>query len=292
MAYRNVVVKNRAKLECSLNYLICRKEANTTKILLDEIRTIIIDTNEVSMTSSLISECLNKKIKIIFTDEKHNPIGEAVPYQNNFYSYRHIKEQISFSLDSKNVLWKKIIEKKILNQAFLLLSVNKNEQCLKLKEYASQVEPGDSSNREGHAAKVYFNSLFGHEFSRDNSSIIQNKYLNYGYSLLLSTINKEIKIFGYLTELGIHHIGESNQFNLSCDFMEPLRPLVDTLVVLNKVNEENFKSLFVQMLSMKVKYNKKNILLENAIHLYVEDLINFLRSGDIDKIQFIEYDVQ
>ena len=72
----------------------------------------------------------------------------------------------------------------------------------------------DKTNREGHAAKVYFNSLFGKDFSRDNECNI-NKYLNYGYSIILSAVNREVKILGYLTELGVHHIGESNSFNLS-----------------------------------------------------------------------------
>ena len=67
-------------------------------------------------------------------------------------------------------------------------------------------------NREGHAAKVYFNSLFGKGFSRDDMSSV-NAALNYGYGILLSNFNKEIVADGYLTQLGIKHINEYNLTN-------------------------------------------------------------------------------
>lgn len=35
-----------------------------------------------------------------------------------------------------------------------------------LSGYTEQIELADTTNREGHAAKVYFNALFGMEFTR------------------------------------------------------------------------------------------------------------------------------
>jgi len=231
-----------------------------------------------------------KKVKIIFTDDTHNPIGETVPYQNNYYSYRKIKEQISFLDERKDYLWKRIIEKKITNQAINLKLIDKENEYDMLINYSNNVEVGDKTNREGHSAKVYFNALFGKNFAREQDNSI-NKYLNYGYSILLSCFNREIKALGYLTELGIHHIGESNSFNLSCDFIESVRPLIDSLVMQDKINDLNYKSVFVGILSVKVKYNEKDIYLENAIKLMVEDYFNYLSTGDEKKIRFIEYEL-
>lgn len=287
MSFRTLLIESRTKLECSLNCLICRRGDEQIKILLDEIQTIIIDSLQVSMTSALISACVEKKIKIIFTDATHQPIGEVVGYNNNFYGYRKIKEQIGFSKEIKDYLWKRIIEEKIKNQAANLKEDTKKNQLL---DYANNVLDGDITNREGHAAKVYFNTIFGNDFSR-KSDCLTNRFLNYGYSILLSTISKEIKAYGYLTELGIHHIGESNQFNLSCDLIEPLRPLVDAYVLNENINKDNYKYIFLQMLTRNVIYNGKNFILSNAIHLYVEDMINFLRSGDEEKIRFISYEL-
>lgn len=289
MAFRTVIVENRSKLEYSLNYLVCRKDNEEKKVLLDEIKTLIINSLQVSITTSLIAMLMEKKIKVIFTDSKHNPSGELVPYQNNFYSYRKIKDQINFNQEYKNKLWKEIIRKKIHNQSSNLRLLNK-EEALLLDGYEQNVLDADASNREGHSAKVYFNSLFGNEFNRSQDNQI-NKYLNYGYSILLSQINREIKILGYLTEIGIHHIGESNSFNFSCDLMEPLRPLIDYYVIMKLVDDETFKQTFIELLKINVKYNGRDIIFDNAIHLYVEDMIYYLKTGAEEKIRFIDYGI-
>ena len=54
MPFRNIIVSERCKLEYSLNYLICRKGMEEKRILLDEIKTIMIQTTQVSITTSLI----------------------------------------------------------------------------------------------------------------------------------------------------------------------------------------------------------------------------------------------
>ena len=290
MSFRTIIVRDQCKLEYSLNYLVCRKGNEEKRVLLNEVKLIIIDSVLVSISSFLISEIINNKIKIIFSDAKHNPTGEIVPYYNNFYSYRKIKEQLSFSQEAKDFLWSLIIKEKILNQAKNLNILKKIEEYNILIEYRKNVLNGDSSNREGHSAKVYFNALFGKDFNRNQKNDI-NLFLNYGYSILLSTISREIKSYGYLTELGIHHIGESNSFNLSCDFIEPFRPLVDLYVIKNKVNIDNYKDEYVKMLSLEVSYNDKKIFLDNAIHLYVEDLLSFLQTGNTDKIKFAYYEL-
>lgn len=243
-----------------------------------------------SITTSLIAELMKKKVKIIFVNNEHNPLGETVPYQNNYYSYRKIKDQINFTEIRKNILWNEIIKKKIINQANNLLFLNKIKEYEMLIEYSENVIEGDITNREGHSAKVYFNSIFGKEFNRDLDNEI-NKYLNYGYSIILSAINREIKICGYFTELGIHHRGDSNSFNLSCDFIEPIRPLIDSFVIKNEVNDLNYKEKYISLLSKKVKYNEKELFLDNAIKLLVEDYFNYLSSGDESKIRFIEYEL-
>lgn len=290
MSFRTIVINNRCKLEYSLNYLIIRKLEEEKKVLLDEVRLIIVHSLQVSITSALISEISKRKIKIVFCDEKHQPECEMVSYQNNHYSYRKIKEQINFSNENKDLLWKYIIKEKILNQARNLRYASLENSYISLMKYFDEVEFGDISNREGHSAKVYFNSIFGKDFTRDLDCSI-NRYLNYGYSILLSCINRSVKSLGYLTELGIHHIGESNPFNLSCDLIEPLRPLVDFQVIQGNLTEENYRKELISLLSKKVKYNNKDFFLDNAIQLYIEDMFVYLKSGDLRKISFIEYEL-
>ena len=115
--------------------------------------------------------------------------------------------------------------------------------------------------------------------------------MNYGYAILLSSFNRAIKSLGYYTELGIHHIGDSNSFNLSCDLMEPLRPLVDLYILNKNVDNTNFKTMYISMLSLKVIYNKKEVFLDNAIELYAADCLSFLSRKGMKEINFIEYEL-
>lgn len=289
MAFRTVVIKNRCKLEYSLNYLVCRSDVEK-RIVLDEIECLIIQNTNVSITCALLSMLAEKKIKVIFCDGKANPQAELVPYYNNYCSYKKIMQQINFDQSFKDLLWQRIIYQKIYNQYRLLKTFNK-DNSVKLKEYLQEVEIGDISNREGHAAKVYFNSLFGNDFYRGDDKNVINKYLNYGYSIIVSLINREIKMFGYLTEIGIHHKGETNSFNLSYDFFEPLRSFIDNIVVKQLVNEENYKSYFVKILEEKVTIDGKVMFLDNAIHSYIQSLFIALNNKDLDEVKFIEYEL-
>ncbi len=288
MSFRTVVVKTRCKLEYSLNYLVYRTPETETKICMDEISTLIVQNTGVAITATLLSMLMEKKVKVIFCDSKSNPQGELIPYYGAYNSMEKIENQVRWTADFKNDLWRLIIREKIKGQAANLDFIGQADSSSKLLGYLDEITPGDASNREGHAAKVYFNSCFGNDFSRGSDCQI-NAYLNYGYSIILSAINREIKNFGYLTELGIHHVGKENPFNLSCDFMEPLRPFVDRMVLGGEVSKENFKQQFVNCLNINVKIEDKEMLLDNAIHLYVQSLLSALNSQSMAKVRLIDY---
>lgn len=286
MGFRTVRINNRCKLELSINYLVCRNEKET-RINIDEISTLIIGSTEVSITTALLSALMEKNVNVIFCDSKYQPQGQLMSLRGTTDTYKKIKIQISWSKDIKRVIWQGIIKQKILNQARNLKDKDLDNYN-KLVEFANLVEIDDRTNREGHAAKVYFNSLFSPSFVRHDTSPI-NKYLDYGYSIILSCISREIKSFGYLTELGIHHIGETNPFNLACDFIEPLRPLIDYYVANKIVNDDNYKDYFVKLLSKEVRFKDQTQYLDNAIHSYVKNLLMNLREGTLD-LEFIKYD--
>ncbi len=284
MPFRTVIISSHSKLEYSLNYLVYKTIEETKKIVLDEIHTLIIESTMVSITSSLLVELMNKKIKVIFCDEKKNPHSELIPYYGNSQTVTRIEEQINWSKDIKDSIWQRIVIEKIKNQAKVLSLIDKKEAD-KLFQYSNEVEIGDITNREGHAAKVYFNRLMGLNFSRGGSDK-RNIYLNYGYSILLSQINRCIVSKGYLTQLGIHHKNDFNQFNLSCDFIEPLRPIVDKLSL--SLNDENYKSELINMLNTCFIINGQNQSLHNAIEIYCASIFRSLNTGTINEIVFIE----
>jgi CRISPR-associated endonuclease Cas1 len=289
MPFRTIIIKSRAKLEYSLNYLVYRTENLEKRILLDEINTIIIESTQVAITTALISSLAEKNIKLIFCDSKFNPQCEILTYHGTYDMYDKLNEQFNISKLSKDKVWSEIVIKKILYQSKLLMKFSKESAEL-LENYAQDVLLGDSTNREGFAAKVYFNRLFGTDFNRNQDCEI-NMFLDYGYTVILSSFNRIIKMLGYYTELGIHHIGRTNPFNFSCDLMEPIRPLIDCYVVNKIVDKDNFRDIFVSILDSKVKINDSEMYLENAIRVYVNSVINSLKSDGKVSISFIEYEL-
>lgn len=284
MAFRTVVVSSHSKLEFSLNYLVFKTIDEVKRINISEIQTLIIESTAVSITSALLVELIKHKIKVIFCDEKKNPNSELIPYYGDSISYKRICEQIEWKQEIKNVVWKEIVKEKIRQQSYVLAKKSIDDSNV-LLEFAYQVLDGDTTNREGHAAKYYFNRIFGEGFNR-NSSDIKNVYLNYGYSLILSQFNRCIVSKGYLTQLGIHHKNASNQFNLSCDLMEPFRPIIDNKIL--KINEKDFKNDLINLLTQNVVIGGQNQTLANAINIYCSSVFAALSTGKIEQIKFIE----
>lgn len=285
MSWRTVVISNNAKLDYQIGYMVVRGE-KTTKIHLNEIGMLIVESTAVSMTSYLLSELMKNKIKVVFCDEKRNPCSELVSYYGSHDTSSKIRKQIEWTKDDKDHIWTEIVSEKIKQQALMLQRYQKEEANM-LFEYMEEVEFGDITNREGHAAKVYFNALFGKKFTRTDENPI-NAALNYGYGIILSIFNREIVSSGYLTQIGLFHDNMFNQFNLSSDLMEPFRPLVDQLVV--ELKPEKFeteeKRKMLELLNKEVEMCGKMEVVTNAIKIYCRSVFDALNDRDISLIRF------
>lgn len=276
MSFRTVVISSQSKLSYKNDYLVVRNEEGSKYVHLSEIETLMIDSTMVSISSYLLCKLTENKIKIILCDEKRNPYGEVVPYYGSYNNSKKIAKQIEWDTDIKKKIWREIVKYKILNQAYLLRKVG-NDKCQMLENYVGEVEDNDETNREGHAAKVYFNALFGNEFSRRQDNPI-NAALNYGYAIILSTINKEISNNGYLTQIGVKHKNEYNNFNLGCDLMEPFRVVIDQYVYYNSDKEfdTSYKMNLVNLLNHKYDYQGKEFILSEIVSLYVKSALDAL----------------
>lgn len=286
MSWRTVVITRQAKLEEKLNYLYVRDAESTTKIHLSEISVLMIESTAVSLTASLLCELSKRKIKVIFCDEKRSPQSELVSYNDGCDTSLKLKKQIAWTEDLKKAVWTEIVREKILMQANLLYEMKK-EECDMLYRYIDEICFGDSTNREGHAAKVYFNSLFGKDFTRQNDSPT-NAALNYGYSLILSCFNREIVALGYTTKLGLFHDNMFNCFNLSSDLMEPFRPLVDREVctMFGDAFGKEEKAQLLGVLNQNVQFCGKSQTVANAIRLYCKCVTDALCENDLGKLRF------
>lgn len=290
MSWRIIVISKRAKLDYQLGYMVVRSE-EITKIHLGEISTILIESTAVSITTSLLSELAKKKVKVIFCDEKRNPSSELVSYYGSHDTSNKVRRQIQWSKNIKEAVWTEIVTEKIRKQKELLEYLGKEESVL-LAGYLKEINWNDESNREGHAAKVYFNALFGLDFTRTADNFI-NAALNYGYSIILSAFTREIVANGYITQLGLFHDNMFNPFNLASDLMEPFRILVDKEVVgmvLHKFEQEE-KMQIVDILNHEIRIGEKIQYVNNAIKIYCKSVFDALNEADSSLIRFYQIEL-
>jgi CRISPR-associated endonuclease Cas1 subtype II len=280
MSFRTVVITKQSKISYKNRFLVVKQDNEEKYIHLSEIDTVIVDSISVSITAYLLKELSDNKINIIFCDDKHNPFGELSSYYSSHNSSKKIKNQIAWTKSEKNKLWSLIVKNKILNQSLLLKKTLSDKYEL-LNSYIEEVDIGDKTNREGHAAKVYFNELFGKSFVRNSADSI-NSALNYGYAVLLSTINKEVVNNGYITQLGIHHKNEFNEFNLTCDLMEPFRIVIDNFVYYNQEREFNtqYKLDIVNIFNGTYSYSGKKYTLKDIIKFYVKNTLDSISDNE------------
>lgn len=289
MSWRIVVISSRCKLDYSMNYMVIRGE-DSKRVFLDEIAILLIENNAVSLTCCLLSALNERKIKVIFCDGNRNPQAELIPYYGAHNDSYKIKQQMEWKTESKRNIWTAIVKEKISNQSKVLERIEKENAALMLKRYVDETMTGDVSNREGHAAKVYFNSMFGMKFARSDEENPINAALNYGYALILSAFNREIVSGGFLTQLGLAHDNQFNHFNLSCDLMEPFRAIIDEAVWKNHIESfgKDEKYSLVRLLVKEFKIGGNNQTLLNAIRIYTNSVLTAIDEDNTALIKFVE----
>lgn len=291
MSWRTIVISRSAKLDYQMGYMVVRSTQETNQIYLRDIRMVLVESTAVSITSALMNELIKHKIKVVFCDDKRNPSSELMPYYGSHDCSGKLRTQIAWSDEIKKEVWTEIVTEKIRKQAEHLHERNIPEADM-LIEYIREMELGDTSNREGHAAKVYFNVLFGNGFSR-TLDCFENAALNYGYSILLSSFTREIVSNGYLTQIGLFHDSQDNPFNLASDLMEPFRPIVDRVVrdmELKKFDHDE-KMQLVDILNHKVYMNAREEYVSNAIQIYCRSIFDAINHHDVSEIVFYQYEL-
>lgn len=284
MGWRSVIITQHAKLTYSMNMMIVQTRDGVNQIPIDDINLVLISTSQAVITSALISKLAEKQSKVIFVDDKYQPISETVDYYPGSRNLAKLENQFRWDEKRKELLWTKIVTRKIQNQIAVLQNYKLDGEDI--QEELDRIEINDSTNREALAARKYFMKMFGKDVIRRNSDVI-NAALDYGYAILLSAFDREIAVNGYLSYLGIHHHSQENQFNLGSDLMEPFRPIVDYWVKAHENISEftpDIKFGLVELLSLEIKFNGRSTILSNAITVYVRDCLRFL-SGEIDKVK-------
>ena len=286
MGYRQVIIKKSEKLHFKDNQLIIDKDESSIKVPLEDISYILIEDSSTVLTTRLLAELGKNAISLIVCDEKFEPTSIMYPYNYHFKQLDVFSHQLEIDDSIKNEFWNQIVKRKIENSIRVLEMTSKEEFPIsKLTEYINEITDGDSKNREGLAAKMYFRSLFGSDFIRFYDDNV-NAALNYGYTIIASAIIRNLAVYGLNTYLGIHHSSKINNFNLAYDFLEPYRSVVDKFVYDNKDDivlplSFEFRKKLINLLNKEVLHQNKKYTIEYSIGLLIKSYIKSFSSGEI-----------
>lgn len=269
------------KITKSRGHLVVLSPKGETEIPLDDIFSAFVLSEDILISTNVMTSLIEKNIPIIFCDSKYTPLASLLSYQGHHLTQKRQASQISLSEIQQRRLWQKIIKQKIFQQ-HQLLQVLKKEQFL-LEKFYHEVEIGDNTNLEAQAARLYWRTLFGDEFRRDPVLSGINSFLNYGYAILRSAVARSVTSCGLNPTIGVHHDNFENPFCLVDDLMEPFRPIVDNYCYQLKeesdLNTQNKRKLSI-ILEHEVVYKTEKKTLSSAIHEYCQSFTNSILNAD------------
>lgn len=263
MLKRTLAFTNPYHLSLKNRQMIIRDKGDSgtcASVPVEDIGYVILENQEISITMPLLNALADNNTAVIVCSDRFMPNAMLMNLDANSTQGESFRAQLSAKEPLKKNIWKQIVEAKIRNQAALLHKLGKDGDVL--KPYYKNVKSGDSDNREGVAAKLYWDELFDGQFMRFRTGPSPNEMLNYGYTVLRAAVARSLTGSGLLPAIGIFHRNRYNAFPLADDVMEPYRPFVDEIVFHLYANGEDSLNKYSKSEILKLLY--KDTFFENT----------------------------
>ena len=290
MVKRTIVFTNPCRLSLKNSQLVVENhETGEVKTLpIEDIGVVLVENQMVSFSVPAINALTDNNSAVVFCDARHMPSSMLMNLDSNSVQAETYRYQIEASMPLKKNLWKQVVEAKIRNQANLLTEIGRNGDAL--KPYYMNVKSGDSDNREGIAAKIYWDLLFEGPFVRSRYGEEPNSLLNYGYAILRAGMARAIMGSGLFPAFALFHKNRYNAFPLADDLMEPYRPYVDQIVcnlfAEDKVTlDKETKQALLRILFIDTRFKEVTRPLEMGLTMTTASLVKCLR-GDQKQLSF------
>ena len=286
MIKRIIEISSPARLSLKNQQMVIDRDGfETTTVPIEDIGILISDHPQTSHTQGLLAACFENKAAVIICDRRHMPSAVFLPLDGNSLHSKTIAKQIQIKEPTRKRLWQEIIQAKIREQAKVLQNtVGDNHP---LPSYAERVKSGDPDNMEAHAARIYWQKLFGSDFRRDPDGTGVNIFLNYGYAVMRAAVARAIVSTGLHPSLGLHHHNQYNSFCLADDLVEPLRPAVDikTHELCRRMSKRlelttDNKRTLLEILSQNFIINGQPLPLMTALHRYAASVKKIICGED------------
>lgn len=286
MGWRTIYIEQAHKLSLYLNNIRIEDEGEVYTVPIEDIDMLLLNNYKLHMTVQLLCKLSQANVCVVVCNKKQLPELMINPLTGNYAAYKMQQYQLAASADFRSELWREIVRGKIQNQVTVLDRYSGEYRTLEtMLTYAEEVLPGDPTNREGLAAKIYFKGLYGRDFIRDTDGDDPiNLALNYGYALVRAAVARSVVAKGFIPTVGIHHRNIYDHFNLADDLIEPYRPLVDDWV------RENMQDCFfvrekrlelVNALNRKLMFDSKKYSILKSIPLYLDSVVRAFQGEDV-----------
>ena len=283
-ANRIIDVSNPAYLRTANKQLVIEQESRVAATFpIEDLEVILLSHPQITASIGLMQQCLESKVPIIVCDQKHMPKGYLFnPLANTLHS-KVLKLQVGASLPLKKQIWATLVRAKITGQSYVLSTKDRPDGGL--SQLVNRVKSGDLENIEAQAAARYWRRLFGSNFRRNPDLDGVNALLNYGYAIVRAGTARSLAAAGLNPSMGLFHHNQYNHFCLADDLMEPIRPLVDSIVYdlcqdhIPSV-DRGTKTTLLAVLQQEVAYDRRKYYLTDALHRSASSLAQALESGN------------
>lgn len=289
MIKQTLVFRNPAELSLRHNQLVIYQKEEDREVTrpIEDIGVVVIESQMVKATIPLLNALTDNNVAVVLCDAHSMPHSMLMLLDGNKTLQETYRYQVEANLPVKKRAWQQIVESKIKNQSTLLTKLGKDGKVL--RPYYMNVKSGDSDNREGGAARIYWGMLFEPGFRREREGLPPNNMLNYGYAILRAAVTRALLGSGLYPAFGLFHRNRYNAFPLADDMMEPYRPYVDELVhhlyydgAYSGLTTE-VKTMLQRVLFADVQMGTQTRPLEIALSFTTASLVKILK-GDEDHL--------
>lgn len=256
---------------------------------LEDIRGVIIVTENVTLTDRLVVALLENGAFILHCDKKYRPIGLTEPLP------KIVKRDVAYhqarcTKKLQVAIWRRLLHAKIDNQRRLLKHMGARHIYL-------ETRLGDKALNESACARYYWREYFAHcgfaglTRRHDDGSKV-NQMLNYAYAVLGAICHRSIVAHGMSPLFGVHHRANFHNHPLVYDLIEPFRPFIDHRLYLyltgRPENEQTLREwvLFSQGCwnTIEVAHNKGKFKLIDGVDVYMNSVAKTFKNKDPEQL--------
>jgi CRISP-associated protein Cas1 len=285
LKHKQIVIINSLQTKFSLeNDNLLQTDIESKKITKLNLHNIfsIIFVGHCTITTFLIKRTKELGISLIFCNGNFKSYSAIRPFAEANYLLR--QKQYSSDTEQELRLAKIIINNKVHNQIKLLrskkLSVEEQDKIESIVSKANNFQ--ELLGIEGNFAKMYFKSYFEplgwRRRSPRTKEDIPNLLLDIGYTYLFNFVDNILMLYGFDTYKGIYHKLFFGRKSLTCDLVEPFRPIIDRQLLkafnLKQIDEKDFEvdrnGCYTLPFKNAKKYNKLLLeaIMDNKLEIF------------------------